>query len=33
MIPMGEDAINRILLTTHLTPNCDKQLQFSRQAN
>ena len=26
------DAINRILIT-HLTPNCEKQPQFSKQVN
>ena len=31
MVPM-EDAINREL-TTHLTPNCDKQLQFSKEVH
>ena len=31
MVPMG-DATNRIL-STQLTPNCDKQPQFSKQVN
>ena len=31
MVPMGDD-MNRIL-TTHLTPNCEKQPQFSKQVN
>ena len=31
MVPMG-DAINKILIT-YLTPNCDKQPQFSKQVN